>query len=161
MSLKLDISKAYDRVEQNFLESVMHKMGFGHAWMSRVMICIKPMSFSILINGEPKGLIKPSRGLCQGDSLSQYLFLLCTEGLISLLHQAVERKFFTSIRICKGAPSINHLLFVDDSLLFFKMDLAENRKVMELLKVYEQALKQKIKKCKTSMSFSRNVRPLL
>lgn len=85
MSLKLDISKTYDRVEWSFLEEIMHKLGFSGTWIAKLMMRVKSVSFSILINGEPKECIKPSKGLCQGDLLSPYLFLLCTEGLISLL----------------------------------------------------------------------------
>ena len=51
------------------------------------MVCVMKVSYSILVNGEPKGLIHPSRGICQGDSLSLFLFLLCTEGLHSLISQ--------------------------------------------------------------------------
>ena len=82
--VKLDMSKAYNRVEWVFLEKIMEKMGFDNRWISLIQSCIQIVSFSILVNGEPRGFT-PKRGLCQGDPLSPYVFLLCVEGLHSLL----------------------------------------------------------------------------
>ena len=53
MALKLDMSKAYDRVEWSFLEAVMRKLGFNDQWISVLMLYVKSVSYSILINGEP------------------------------------------------------------------------------------------------------------
>ena len=63
MALKLDISKAYDRVEWHFLQRIMEKLGFPVVWIERVMSCVTTPSFSILINGKPYGMIHPSRGI--------------------------------------------------------------------------------------------------
>lgn len=82
MSLNLDICKAYNRVEWSFLESIMRKLGFHKKTIQLVIKCVMTLSFSVLINGSPIGVIVPSRGLRQGDPISPYLSLLCTEGLI-------------------------------------------------------------------------------
>ena len=85
LTLKLDVSKAYDRVEWLFLQGIMQKLGFPEKWIERVMTCVTTTSFSILLNGKPYGNVTPTRGIPQGDPLSLYLFLLCAEGFTSLL----------------------------------------------------------------------------
>lgn len=81
MALKLDISKAYDQVEWEFLEKIMHHLGLDEKLIHIIMSCLKSVSYSVLLNGQPMGSIKPLRSLRQGDLLSPYLFLLCALGL--------------------------------------------------------------------------------
>ena len=75
MAIKLDMSKAFDRVEWYFLEQILRRLGFSDKWIRLMMICVKTVTYSILLNGEPKGLIHPTRGIRQGDLLSLFLFL--------------------------------------------------------------------------------------
>ena len=65
----------------------MHKLGFQDRWISLMMMCVTTVSYSVLINGEPKGSIVPTQGLRQGDPISPYLFLLCAEGLSAMLRK--------------------------------------------------------------------------
>lgn len=159
ISLKLDMSKAYDRVEWSFLEVVMHKLGFHEKFVQLVMKCVTTPSFSILINGSPTGRIIPSRGLRQGDPISPYLFLLCTEGLICLLNEAERNRQVTGIQVSRGAPRLNHLLFADDSLIFCEANEETTSQLQSLLNIYEDALGQQLNKDKTAMVFSNNIRP--
>ena len=63
MTLKLDMSKTYDKVEWVFLENPMRKMGFCERWIGLIMTYVKSITYSIQVNGEPKGMITPTRGI--------------------------------------------------------------------------------------------------
>ena len=63
LGLKLDTSKAYDRVKCAFLEKIMYKLGFPEAWIERVMSSVSTLSFSVRINGKAYDNIIPTRGL--------------------------------------------------------------------------------------------------
>ena len=130
LALKLDMSKAYDRLEWVFLKKVMEKMGFHKRWVSWIMECVTFVTYSILINGEPMEPISPTRGICQGDPLSPYLFLLCSKGLNGLLEQVVVAKFLEGYSLCKDGPKISHLLFANDSLLFCHARVEDVSKIL-------------------------------
>ena len=92
MAVKLDISKAYDRMEWCFLEIIMAKLGLNERLIHLAKEIVTTASYSILINGEPRGHIKPSKGIKQDDPLSPYLFIMCAEGLSAMLRRAGERR---------------------------------------------------------------------
>lgn len=121
LALKLDMAKAYDRVEWKFLEAMMLRLGFPSEWVRRMMDCLSTVSFSVLWQGESFGHIIPHRGLRQGCPLCPYLFLFCTEGLSCLLNQASLMSFIKGIRVAPTAPLISHLFYADDSLLFLEL----------------------------------------
>ena len=125
MALKLDMSKAYDRVEWDFLERAMVHLGFAGSFVATIMSCIKSVSYSVLLNGVPGRTIKPSRGLRQGDPLSPYLFLLCAMGLQGLLHKAESDGPIRGVSICRNGPRVSHLFFADDNVLFCRAKEAE------------------------------------
>ena len=136
MATKLDMSKAFDRVEWGFIERVMRKMGFNMGWISLIMRCISSISYSVIINGDTFGNIVPTRGLRQGDPLSPHLFLLCAEGLSALLHDAARNQLLNGISLCRGCPRITHLFFDDNSLFFCKANREECEKLKEILEKY-------------------------
>ena len=118
---KLDIEKAYDKINWNFLTVVFGKMGFKEKCMGWIQWCISTASFSVMLNGSPEGFFRSSRGLRQGDPLSPYLFVLGMEAFSLLVDRAVEGGFISGYKF-KGRNGterqITHLLFADDTLVF-------------------------------------------
>ena len=100
------------------MERVMIKMGFHSRWIQLMMMCIITAFYLVLINGEHYGHITPTRGLRQGDPLSPYFFLMCTEGLHGLISKAAHKGDIRGVSLCWNGPRITHLFFADDSLIF-------------------------------------------
>ena len=84
-AVKIDMIKAYDRVEWEYLEGIMRQLGFHDRWISLVMSCVTTVSFQVKVNGELLPVFSPTRGFRLGDPISMYLFLLCGEGLSCML----------------------------------------------------------------------------
>ena len=119
-ALKIDMSKAYDRIEWKFLQDVMLKMGFAGKWVELIMLCVSTVRYNVIRNGKEVGPIIPSRGLRQGDPLSPYLFILCAEGLSSLIRRQENVGLIHGVKVARGAPMVSHLFFADDAFLFFR-----------------------------------------
>ena len=99
----------------------------------------RTISYSILINGTPRGFIKPTKGICQGDPLSPYLFLLCFEGLNGLIKNSVVAGDLRGFSLCKNGPQISHLFFADDSVIFCRAKMGDVQALQLALTLYEQA----------------------
>ena len=127
--------------------------------MDLAMETVCTATYSILINGEPKGFITPSHGIRQGDPLTPYLFLLCAKGLSSMLHKAIETRQLQGLLSCRGGVRISHLLFADDTLLFCEACTRECQNLLSILAQYEVASGQAINWQKTTLFFSQNTSP--
>ena len=154
-ALKLDMMKAYDRVEWDYLQAIMLKLGFTERWVDIVMGLVRTVKFSVLFNGKKLEEFQPSRGIRQGDPISPYLFLIAAEGLSCLLKSIDESSNLNGIQVANTAPPVNHLLFVDDNLLFFKANSNGANEVNQVLNTYCQASGQRINNEKSSILFSK------
>ncbi|XP_021770427.1 uncharacterized protein LOC110734567 [Chenopodium quinoa] len=134
--------KAYDRVEWVFLQRVMEKLGFSNGWIGRIMNCISTVSLSFKVNGEVYGNVKPTRGLRQGDPISPYLFILCADAFSELLNKSAREKKLHGTRMIAS---------------YLRTTTQECSIIVDIIRVYERALGQKVNLDKTEVAFSRGV----
>jgi hypothetical protein len=153
-AVKLDMMKAYDRVEWPFLEAIMLKLGFSPGMVHLIMKCVTSASFSVKVNGELLPSFTPSRGLRQGDPISPYLFLMCAEGLSALLNNFSMGFVDRGVRVCNRSPWITHLLFADDSLIFIEASPRGAARLNVILNMYHEASGQLVNREKSSIFFS-------
>ncbi|XP_060965763.1 uncharacterized protein LOC133034618 [Cannabis sativa] len=156
MALKLDMSKAYDRIEWSFLEAVLTKLGFVDTWVHLIMQCVSSANYKVIHGSHEMGPIAPTRGLRQGDPLSPYLFILCAEGLSALLRKYERQGWIHGCKVANGAPRVSHMLFADDSYLYCQASEVEAHRVRKLLTKFERASGQEVNLSKSSIFFSTN-----
>lgn len=144
LAVKLDFNKAYDRVQWDFLEEVLIRMGFHWDWVHLVMQVVSTVFYSVTVNGENKFSFKPERGLRQGDPLSPYLFLLIMDVLSKLVYQGINSHKFSGIQIKRSCPYLSHLFFADDALLFVDPTPDGVQNLLETINTFESASGQLI-----------------
>uniref|UniRef100_A0A803QPF5 Reverse transcriptase domain-containing protein n=1 Tax=Cannabis sativa TaxID=3483 RepID=A0A803QPF5_CANSA len=130
MTLSLDFSEAYDRVEWQFLKDMMCKMSFSHHWINLILSCVSSVRYKVLSSGREMGPIIPTRGIRQGDPLSSYPFLICAEGFSALIKQFESIGHLRGCKVANGAPIISHMLFVDDSYVYCRANEREASNVI-------------------------------
>lgn len=139
------------------MEILLEKMGFARAWIRWVMACISSVSYAVLLNGQSHGFIRPERGIRQGDPLSPFLFILCTEALVNVLNQAEAQGKLHGIKLAASCPVVHHLLFADDSLLMCDATVNESEEIRNCLKLYGDASGQVINTSKSSIIFGSQI----
>ena len=153
VALKLDMKKAYDKVEWSFLFSTLHHP----KWVELIKACITVVSCSIIVNDYVCG--SPTRSIKQGGPLSPYLFIIYMEALTRALRKALWcKKSRINIKLSSRASKIPYLLFVDDSLLFYRTNVEACQELRSILNKFCQSSGQLINFRKSSLTFSSNVK---
>lgn len=76
---KLDIDKAFDKLNCHYRISIPRQMGFGERWIKWIKFNFSTVRYSILVTKTHVGFFSPMRGIKQGDPLSPFLFILAVE----------------------------------------------------------------------------------
>jgi len=134
---KMDLEKAYDHVNWNFLLYVLRRCGFGEKWCSWIEHCISSVRFSVMVNGSPNGFFSSSRGLRQGDPLSPVLFVFVMEALSRMISVAVGGGLLEGFSV--GNVTFSHLLFADDTFIFCNARPAQLRYLISHFLLFKAA----------------------
>ncbi|XP_071921792.1 uncharacterized protein [Coffea arabica] len=142
--LKLDMSKAYDRVSWLHIIGVLRRFGFGEQFIDLVWRLLSNVWFSVIINGSSYGFFKSTRGLRQGDPLSPALFIIGSEVLSRGLNNLALQPGFLGFRVPYGCPPVTHLAFADDVLIFANGSVSSLKDIMQVLEGYQECSGQLI-----------------
>lgn len=157
VAFKLDLEKAFDNVNWEFLSACLHDFGFPEITIKLIMHCVTSSTFSILWNGNKMPPFKPTHGLRQGDPLPPYLFILCMEKLSVAINNSVLQGNWDPIRMSSTSPHIFHLLFADDVLLFTKAKKSQIRFIKDLFDRFSKASGLKINLSKSRAFYSSGI----
>ncbi|XP_039071917.1 uncharacterized protein LOC120219121 [Hibiscus syriacus] len=97
-AVQIDVENAYDRVEWSFLRNMMLRLGFALSWVSLIMSCVTSVTYCARVNGCLTERFRLSRDLRQGDPLSPFLFLLCSQGMSCFLHNEQRSHHLQGLR---------------------------------------------------------------
>ncbi|XP_026398797.1 uncharacterized protein LOC113294610 [Papaver somniferum] len=157
VAMKLDMAKAFDRMEWTFVLTIMQKMGFSEKWCQLINQCISTSSISIILTGSPTASFVPSKGLHQGDALSPYIFILCMEAFSRMLQKAEDTGLIKPLQPAARGPKVSHLFFADDCLLFSNASPIYVSNLMRIVNDFCAVSGQMVNLQKSSIHFSKNL----
>ncbi|XP_026384030.1 uncharacterized protein LOC113279558 [Papaver somniferum] len=148
LSLKLDISQAYDSVSWKHLLKVLQRYGFSVAWCDWLKVLISSDKVSVMVNGGPNGFFSMHMGLKKGDPLSPILFVLMEEVLGRGLTKLVETRKLQPM-VIRNVIAPTHLLFSDDIFTFSNGSKKSIENLLKLIEDYQSCSGQIINKSKS------------
>ncbi|CAN1835288.1 Uncharacterized mitochondrial protein AtMg01250, partial [Linum perenne] len=131
-------------------------MGFGSQWIGWMKAIVCSVKFAVMVNGTATRFFEPSRGLRQGDPLSPFLFIMVSNALSFLIHSEVATGSIKGIQLTPRCPSLTHVLFADDTVVFGRANWEEAMRIKKTLERYSAISRQKINESKSAIFFSRN-----
>ena len=159
MAIKIDLEKAYDKVEWSFIRDMLSYFNFPDNLTELIMSCVSTVSTSLLFNGGCLDSFHPSRGIRHGDPLSPYLFILCMEFLGHLIEEKCNAKLWSPVKASRGGPSFSHLFFADDLVLFARADSENCHAINDALQEFCSRSGQRVSEAKSRVFFSPSVDP--
>ncbi|KAK2653125.1 hypothetical protein Ddye_012981 [Dipteronia dyeriana] len=108
---KIDLAKAYDRLQWNFIWKVLGEVGIDGKMVDLIMNCISSVQYRIVLNGEVTTSFTLGSGIRQGDPIFPYLFVMCMEKLSHLINHKLNSTDWKAIKVSRGGPAISHLFF--------------------------------------------------
>lgn len=154
MIFKIDLEKAYDRLSWDFIKETLMEFKLNDDWIDLIMSCVTNKLSSILWNGEVINGIHNKRGLRQGNPLSPYLFVLCMERLSNMINRKVREGCWKGIKASRNSPSLSHLFFADDLILFAQANHTNCATVMAVLSEFCEVSSQKVNLLKSKLFVS-------
>ncbi|KAJ9549144.1 hypothetical protein OSB04_021687 [Centaurea solstitialis] len=130
--LKVDLEKAFDTLNWEFLDSVLAQLNFGNKWRSWVKNCLTSARISVLVNGSPTEEFSMQRGIRQGDPLAPFLFIIAMEALNVAIKDARSSGVLDGIKLPNNGPLISHFFYADDALFVGRWSA---RNVLNLLRI--------------------------
>ncbi|XP_048502717.1 uncharacterized protein LOC125498533 [Beta vulgaris subsp. vulgaris] len=148
--IKMDMRKAYDTIEWNFVREMMTSLNFPQKFIDWVMTCVTSTSCSLMINGNLLGFFHPKRGLRQGDPISPLLFVICMEYMSRIIKFVGMKNGFKFHHRCNSLQ-LNHLVFADDVLLFCKGEFVSTYMILQGFKLFSDTSGLCVNKNKTAV----------
>lgn len=153
MLIKIDIQKAYDKVDWRFLCKCLEAFGFSKQWINLIYNCISMPKISLLINGTREGFFEISHGIRQGDPLSPFLYVIMAEALgRSLTKVHLEGKILGD-KVTENVPNITHQQFAYDRLLPRECNRKEAKAFKAILDIYMKVSGQRVNPNKSEVFF--------
>ena len=157
MAIKIDLKKTYDRLNWNFIKDPLEDVGIPNNIIKLIHECITSARMCLLWNGRQTDSFSPSRGICRGDPISPYLFVLCIERLSHLINILVEHNIWHPSKVTRSGPRLSYLYFANDIILFAKASIDQVRVIKGVLDLFCSSSGQKVNQNKSCVFFSKNV----